>query len=289
MQEFEETLQPGYVNALSSLIFHQDSTTKNAEQEEVFMGTGKWQEREEEQDVHSDISRIANKQTFTTKEFADSIKIPRRFYADAMHGSIDKMVKEFGEMGRISRDDNAIKFYRNAFTTSLTADGVAFGSNSHKNINGDTIDNLETAALDEGDFNTMIIKLAEMKNQRGIVRGYQPNVLFVPITLFKTAAEILDSQLKSGTTDNDNNIYLTKYGIALATSPYLGAAAGGSDSAFFLLSKNHSVRRWVREAVDTRLIPWEQTTNNNYVYKGFFREMVGGIDAGGAICNNGTT
>jgi hypothetical protein len=78
------------------------------------------------------------------------------------------------------------------------------------------------------------------------------------------------------------------YGINIATSPYLGAAAGGSDTAWFLLSDEHSVMRFVRQPVQTALTSWEYTRNNTYIYKGEFREVVGAMSFEGIVGSDGT-
>jgi len=177
--------------------------------------------------------------------------------------------------------------YRLGFTTALTADGAALFSDTHTNLNGDTVDNLETGALSESMLNTMITKLMEQKDQAGVIRGHMPNCLLVPPKLFKTAVEITDSELRSGTGNNDLNVYSAKYGIYVKQSPYLGAAAGGSDTAFFLLAKNHQVHRFMRQDLVTSLINWDLQRNNNYIYKGEFREVIGAMTYEGSVASTG--
>ena len=287
-QEFDGKMHPGWVDAQSPLIFKQDSTDKAAEIQEVFKGTGLWSERAEEQDVAQADPRIANQITFNVANYAQSIDIPKNFFDDNMHGAYEKMVTDMAETARITRDSNAMGLYRNAFSTTLTADGVTLISDSHVNLNGDTIDNKLTAVLAEASLNTAILALAEMKAQDGTIRGNVPATLLVPMALFKTASTILDSELQSGTDFNNINVYSSRYGINLATSPYLGAAAGGSDTAWFLLGSNHSVTRWVRQDVSTDLIDWRLQRNNNYIYKGEFREMTGALDYNAIVGSDGS-
>jgi len=270
------------------LCFKQDSTDKAAEQEEVFKGVSLWNQRSEEQDVQGDSPRITNKQTFNVIEFAKSVDIPKVFFDDNMHGAYTKMIIDFAEKGRITRDDNAMALYRNSFTSTLTADGATLISDTHTTISGDTVDNKLTSALSEEALNTAIISLVEQKDQSGVVRGGMPSTLLVPPALFKLACEIVESELRSATPDNDMNVYSSKYGIYVAPSKRLGAAAGGSDTAWWLLGRNHAVRRWVRQAVTTDLVPYQNQRNNVYIYKGSFREVVGAIDYAGIVGSTGT-
>jgi len=287
MQEFNGRQHPSYVDATSSAIFVQESTDRAAVIEEVFKGTGLWDERAEEQNVSQAQPRVGNQITYSVVNFAQSVDIPKNFFDDNMHGTYEKMVRDMGETGRITRDTKAFGLYRNAFTGTITADGVALVSASHVTLSGLTVSNLITGALSENTLNDGIVALFEQKAQDGTVRGQVARTLLVPPKLFKLATEITESELKSGTDTNDVNVYSSKYGIRVATSPYLGSAAGGSDTAWFLLTENHSVRRWVRQGVETTLVPWQGQRNNNYIYKGEFREAFGATDYSGIVGSTG--
>src|SRR5690606_32056099 len=111
------------------------------------------------------------------------------------------------------QDSNLMDIYAGGFATETTVDGEFVFSNSHTNRNGDTIDNLETETDLETVLDTMITKLQEQKDQAGKISGIEPEVLLVPSAKFKTASEVLDSELRSGTADNELNHYSDKYGI----------------------------------------------------------------------------
>lgn len=283
MQEFDVLSGPGQATCETSDIFIQDSADSAAVIAEVFKGSGLWGEKEEEQEVPQGSPRITNKVTFYVTEYAKSIDIPKNFFDDNMHGAYEKMVKDFAEKGRITKNTNAFAVYRNAFTTTLTADGVALISASHVTISGETVSNLITGALTESTLNDGIVALSEMKSQDGVVIGGGANALLVPQKLYKKACEIVKSERRSDTANNDTNVYSSAYDIKVYTSPYLGAAAGGSDTAWFLLGRNHSVTRWVRQGIELTLVPWQNQRNNNYIYKGSFREVVGAYDYAGIV------
>ena len=286
-QEFEYGMGPGQANAMTAAIFKQDSADSSAVIMEVFKGSGYWDSRAEEQDVPAGTPRITNQITFSVTNYAKSIDIPKNFFDDNKHGAYEKMVTDMAEMARITRDKNAFAIFRNGFTTTLTADGVALFSDSHVTISGDTVDNLLTAALAETSLNDAIVALSEQKAQDGTIRGCTPTVLLVPQKLYKLACALTDSQLRPQTANNDINVYSTKYGIEVYTTPFLGAAAGGSDTAWFMLARNHAIYRWVRQGLVTDLVDYKFQRNNSYIYKGEFREVVGAIDYVGAIASTG--
>jgi hypothetical protein len=67
----------------------------------------------------------------------------------------------------------------------------------------------------------------------------------------------------------------------------LGAAAGGSDTAWYLLSDNHSVTRLVRQGIQTALRSWEYSNNRTYLYQANFREEVYSPDYIGCVGSTG--
>jgi len=287
MQNFNVLSGPGVATVNTSDIFVQDTADSAAVVAEVFKGSGLWEERDEEANVAQGTPKITNKVTFYVVNFDKSIEISKNFFDDNRHGAYEKMVKDFAEKGRITQNNNGFGVYRNAFTTTLTADGVAFISASHVTISGDTVSNLVTGALTDSTLEDGIMALAEMKSQDGVVIGGEAKTLLVPSKLYPEACRITKSNLRSDTANNDMNVYSSIYSINVYTSPYLGAAAGGSDTAWFLLGSNHSVTRWVRQGIQTVLVDWKTQKNNNYIYKGSFREAVGVYDYSGAVGSTG--
>lgn len=288
-QEFNGQKQPNLATAETAAVFKQDTADSSAVIMELFGGSGAWEQTSEEQDLPLGTPRITNTKTFSVLKYAHAVDIPKEFFDDNKHGSYEKVVANFARRARTTRDKNAFAVFRGAFTVTTTADAAYLVSDTHTNINGDTIDNKLTAALSETSLNDAVKMLGEMKAQDGEIDGHVPSVLLVPMALYKTACEITESELRSGTADNDMNVYSDKYGIKVYTSPYLGAAAGGSDTAWFLLSDTHSITRWVRESVNTNLVSYETSRNDTYTYKGRFREVVGAMSYEGIVGSLGTS
>ena len=205
-----------------------------------------------------------------------------------MHDLVAKMIRSFARRARTTRDSNAMAAFRLAFTSELTADGVSWINDSHTAMSGDTVDNKETGVLTPDNLFTLNKKLMEQLAQDGVIDGHLAAVLVVPPALWKTAVEVTESTLEAQSAQNELNVYSAKFGLFLATSPYLGSAASGSETAYFLMSKNHSLNRWNRQAVQTDLIDWRQQRNNNYIYKGEYREVVGAFTYEGAVGSDGT-
>lgn len=291
VQTYEYPVYPGIATAVTPEIFKQVTLSNSAHIEEVLSGGGGyWQVKGEEAPVPQSSPRVANRATYTASTFANSLQISLEFFQDNMHNTYESMVRKFATDALSTRDQSAFGLFRNAFTTTLTADGVAFISASHVTISGATVSNRLSGntSLTPTSLNSAMVQMQEMKSQDGIVMGELAAYLLVSPANYKNALEIIGSTLVSNSANNAVNVYSSTYNLMAFQSPYLGAASGGSDTAWFLLSRNHAVTRYIRDEVATALVDYIYSTNNNYVYKGYFRETYGVTDYVGAVGSDGT-
>jgi len=286
--EFQEQMTPDVATALDPQVFMQTSTDKGAIVTEVFEGVGEWSSTAEQANLAEYSPRVGDQQTHNVTKFAQAVRISEEYFADDEHDTVQSMIRDMARKGRITRTKNAFAAFRNGFTTQTTHDGSSLFNATHTTLSGDTVDNLDTAALTEASLETGIVALMEQLDQSGTVAGHKAACLLVPAALYKDAVEITDSELRSGTDNNDINFYSSRYGLTVKTSPYLGAAAGGSDTAWFLLSAMHGVKRYVREDLTTDLVDRIYQANNDYIYKAKFREVVATISWEGLYGSDGT-
>lgn len=288
MPEFERQELPQFATAETASVFVQDRATSSAVIGEVFEGSGEWTKRAEEENVESGSFRAKNPQTFFVSEFNRSLDIPRTFADDDQHSVVTRAVTGLARRGRTTRNKNAFGIFRDAFAGSqyLTNDGKAIVADDHP-VKGGVVDNKLAgggSVLSDTSLSDATVMLSEMKSQDNVIEGCVPTVLLVPPKLFKLASEITRSEQKAGTPNNDMNIwYSSLYSIEVRQSNFLGLAAGGSDTAWFLLADNHMVTRFVREDIWTEVVDWKYQRNNNWIYKGGFRETLGCPDYIGII------
>lgn len=287
-QNFDyDATEPEIATATYSTLFRVVPTEHAAYIGEVNKGTGLWSKVGEVQSIPTSTPSVRNKYTISVADFADSIEISKNLFDDNMHGVWAEDVRQFALMARVSQDDNAMALFRNAFTTTLTADGVSYINSAHPLIGGGTVNNLITGALSTTTVNNALVALREQKNQAGVILGGVPVCLLVPSKLFKLATEITDSALISDSGNNALNVYRSAYGFTVKSSPYLGAASGGSDTAWWMLTRNHGVSRLIRQGIETALRPWQYSNNRTYLYQGNFREEVFVPDYAGAVGSTG--
>ena len=275
-QEFDynETF-PGVAHATTSEIFNPIDTTHAAWIQSVNKGSGLFPAIGETVAVPLSTPRVTNKQTTQILTFAQGIDISKQLFDDNMHGVWAEDVRDFAIKAKDTQDYTAFGLFRLGFTTTLTADGVAWFSASHPLIGGGTQSNVATgasSALTPDSLNTGIINLVEQKDQSGVIRGSSPAVLLVPPALWKHAREITDSALIADSGNNNVNVYRSALGITVWTSHWLGAVAGGSDTAWFLLARRHGITRLIRQGLETALTDWRYSNNLVYRYQANYRE-----------------
>lgn len=288
-QEFNyEDSNPVMTNCKNPMIFRQETTDKAFDIEQVYRGVNLFPIITETQTVPTSTPKVANKITTAIKDFAESVELSKDLFDDNMHGVWSRTVTDLALKARVSADANAFKIFRGAFTTTLTADGVALCGN-HALLNGSFYSNSlfditgVTTVLSSTSLNASITAMAVQPDQAGVVLGQQPQVLLVPPALIKLALELSDSALAGDVSTNAINVFRSAYGYRVYSTPYIAASTGGSDTAWFLLARNTGIKRLVRQGIETFLRPWGYSNNRTYLYQANFREEVVAIDYIGVI------
>ncbi len=278
---------PGVARATNSEIFKPQETTHAAWIQSINKGSGLFPAIGETVTVPLSTPHVTNKQTTAINTFAQAIDISKQLFDDNMHGVWAEDVRDFADKAQITQDYNAFSLFRNGFTTALTADGVSIFNASHVLIGGGTQSNVGAAALTPTSLNTGLVNLVEQKDQSGVIRGNVPAILLVPIALWKHAREITDSALIADLANNNINVYRSALGITVWTSQFLGAASGGSDTAWFLLARRHGFTRLIRQGLETALTDWRYSNNLTYRYQANYREAYFCADYAGSYGSTG--
>ena len=286
---FDYPNQAGVATAENAKVFMQSTADNSAVIVEQFQGSDYWKERLEQQDVPQGTNKVGNQQTHSVLNFSKSIDVSKNFFDDDQHDVVSMMVENMARNARLTRDKNSFKQYNLGFTTTTSNDSVALFSDSHVTLDGTSVDNLGSGALSDATLATNIVALIEQLTQDGTLGGHEPAFLLVPPALWKNANIFAKSTLRPTTANNDMNWVSEIYpGLTVYQSAFLGAAQGGSDTAWFLGSAHHSMKRWVRQAIQTDIVDYKFQRNNNYIYKGEYREVVAPIAYEGLVGNTGT-
>ena len=290
---FDYADMPGIIHAENPIVFKQDSTQLESVNSEEYMGPGNFDTHDAEEERIIATLRVGNEKTHSVLNYKKTLRWPQEFMEDDKFDVIKQSVAAVGMRGRTTRDKKAIFVYMDGFSSTTTSDAVALWSNSHIALNGDTVDNLETGALSVANLKIMFRKLQVQPAQDGELGSHQPVALVLGPTLFPSALEITKSELIADKTDNNLNYFSTIYpGLQVLQSPYhdstyFSAAGYYADTAYYLISKNHSIKRWTRLEMDTETVGPSTDTRDRWMYKARFREVVSPVSWEGAIGNSG--
>jgi hypothetical protein len=159
--------------------------------------------------------------------------------------------------GKQTMNKHAFNVFNYAFTaqTSLPAylsfygDGKPMASTVHPRKDGGTAQSNASATsipLTEVNFEVGRLALQAQLDEKGLPGSWGSNkvILVVPNTLEKLAMEITGSTLKSGTANNDMNVY---YGgdVTVISSKWLNTANGGLDTQWFVVDAMRSPLRFI--------------------------------------------
>jgi phage major head subunit gpT-like protein len=212
--------------------------------------------------------------TLTPVKYGLGFSISEEAMEDGKIDFVSDCVRKMAKSARESQEIQAMNLLNNAFSGTTTADGVALCSASHTNPSGGTFSNkpssdvdLSQSALDAAlsDFDTNFI------GDSGIIYQPRPKTLLVHTDSVRYARELVGSDLKPDSADNNMNS-LKSDGIQVVGSPHLT-----DTDAWFLLGDKSEIglRVIVRKGIETK--SEEQFKNDALLYKSRYREIVGAI------------
>jgi len=158
--------------------------------------------------------------TLTWLEFTSGFQVERKLFDDDQFNIMEQRPRGLATAYQRTRQKHGARFFNNAFSNDLffavNTEGVAPCSNSHTtNAAGvDTttgFDNLTTAALSATAVNAAVIQMRKFRDDRGNRMTITPNTMLVPIDLREEAFEIVMSQGKVDTANNNKNIHFEAF------------------------------------------------------------------------------
>lgn len=272
------------------------NTSKKAKETDYGMGAfSDWVERTDELDTVAYAKLSAGQErTYTHKAFTKGFIIGRELYDDEQYGQMKKMSKALARAGRAKVEKDAMLPLIQGFggagaTTGVTYtiyDGKPLFSNEHPLVDHATKKgkNLATGALTEANLKLALKIMRETVDEAGALVQFTPDTLVVPPALEHVAKVIINSSQIPGNGNNDVNT--VKGALKIKVMDYLGASAGGSDTAWYIMdSSRHELNFFWR--VKPEFKGDENFDNFTAKYRGYMRYSFGVSDWRGIIGSTG--
>lgn len=213
--------------------------------------------------------------TLKPKKYGLGFSISEEAVEDGKFDEIAAAVKMLAESAIDSQEVSAMDIFNNAFGSATTWDGLALCATAHTLPSGLTFRNrpstfvdLSQSALDAAltDFEIQFIR------DSGKIVYDRPRVLLVHPSQKRYAMELIGSDLKADTSDNNMNS-LKGEGLMVMSSPRLT----DTDAWFLLAAPEKTGLRIVqRKGIETKAAGADAGfVNDSILYKSRYREIVG--------------
>lgn len=220
-------------------------------------------------------SKQGASKTLSVSKYGLGVSVSEEMVDDGKFDLIGDMIRKLAKSARESQEISAMNVFNNGFSSETTADGVAVFSNAHTLPSGLTFRNrptsyadLSVSALDTAlsDFETIFV------GDSGIIQNRKPKVLLVSPQSKRYAMELVGSDLKADTADNNMNS-LKGDGLQVISSPHLT-----DTDAWFLLGapEETGLRIIQRKPIETKAAgPDVGFKTDSILYKSRYREAIG--------------
>ncbi len=292
------TIRPEEGSVLDGRIFQQIRPETGAYAEAPMGGGGYFGKTGEQQSPDLKHRKSGDTVTYVMNDYTQAELLPQNFERDSSKlRAAAKVIMSMKASAKASMELYGMEVLRAGFTTAKTYDGVSLFNDAHTLLDGSSLDNLVTGALDDAALNDAFVRMKKMKNQDGQTGRYVPTCLLVPSELMKTAVEITQSELRSGTANNDVNYFSKLYpGLMVKESPFLstGIDTGlglteGSASKWFLISQDTPLLNIMEEGYQMEIVDAGSRDDFQSLAKAKFRQAVGATIPNGIVGANATT
>lgn len=232
------------IPSIGSTIFHMETSSKNNEKDSSASGLSKLVRRSEGQAITYEDKIQGFDVTYTHVEDALGGAVTNAMWEDDQFNEIKKIPKDLADAKIRSEEQMKADIFNYSFTagggglsTFTSGDALALFSNAHtREDGGATQSNYTTADLNEGSLETALNTIRATLNHKGQLYMSKGDTLVVPPALEKEARILLNSTQRVGTANNDINPM--QGALKLVVWDFLGSAAGGSDTAWFVLDSS---------------------------------------------------
>jgi hypothetical protein len=271
--QFAKMLEPG-LNTLFGLeydsyppeysaVFSANNSQKAYEEDVLLEGFGAAPVKNEGASVSYDSASQQWTARYQHETVALAFSITEEAEEDGLYGSIAaRYAKALARSMASTKEIKAANVLNNATSTS-GGDGVSLLNTAHPTRSGNQSNTLATAAdLSETSLEQILIQIADMKDDRGLRIAAQGQMLVIPTAYSFVAERLLESQLRTGTADNDINAI--RSGGYLPKGYHVMRRLTDSDSFFVLTDVPDGLKHFQRSALKKGMEGDFETGNVRY-------------------------
>jgi phage major head subunit gpT-like protein len=279
----EIAMHPG----IRERIFKQVRTDRDIWQYSELHDMPLFSQMAESEDYSFQRPKQGNNKTLSIVKYGLGFSISEESVEDGRFDFIADAIRKMARSAMESKEVSGMNILNNGFDSGTSADGQFVFDTDHSLPSGltyrnrpSTMADLSQSSLDSAltDFETQFV------GDSGIIERIQPKILLVHSSQKRYAKELVGSDLKPDSADNNINS-LKDEGLVVVSSPHLS----DTDSWFLLASPEETgLRIAVRKDVETKAAgEAEGFINDSIYYKSRYREALGVMHAKGIWGSSG--
>ena len=247
-------------------IFETESSERSFEEETKLSGFNAAPVKDEGSALRYDNAQEAWTARYNHETIAMGFSITEEAIEDNLYDSLSsRYTKALARGMAYTKQVKAANILNNAFTAGYTyGDGQVLCSTAHPLVSGGTNSNTQAVAADlnETSLEAAVIQIAAWTDERGLLIAAKPVKLVIPPALQFVATRLLETKLRTGTTDNDINAIESNGSIpgGYTINNYLTDTNG----YFLLTDVPNGLKHFVRTPMQTGMDADFDTGNSRY-------------------------
>jgi hypothetical protein len=189
-------------------IYETENSERSFEEEVKLSGFGAAPVKQEGAAIAYDNAQEAWTARYTHETIAMGFSITEEAVEDNLYDSLSaRYTKALARSMAYTKQIKAAAILNTGFDTYNTGDGTTLFSTTHALIGGGNNSNRPTVGVDlnETSLEAAVIQIAGWTDERGLLIAARPRKMIVPPALMFVATRLLETEMRTGTADNDIN------------------------------------------------------------------------------------
>jgi hypothetical protein len=189
-------------------IYETETSDRSFEEEVKLSGFGAAPVKAEGAAISYDNAQEHYTARYNHETVAMGFSITEEAMEDNLYDSLSaRYTKALARAMAYTKQTKAAALLNTGFTTFNSGDGVTLFATNHPTVGGGTNANklATNADLNETSLEQAVIDIAAFTDERGLLIAARPRKLIVPPALMFVATRLLQTELRTGTADNDTN------------------------------------------------------------------------------------
>ena len=191
-----------------SEIYETETSDRSFEEEVKLSGFGAAPVKAEGAAISYDNAQEHYTARYNHETVAMGFSVTEEAMEDNLYDSLSaRYTKALARAMAYTKQTKAAALLNTGFTSFNSGDGVTMFSTAHPSVGGSTNANklAVNADLNETSLEQAVIDISAFTDERGLLIAARPRKLIVPPALMFVATRLLQTELRTGTADNDTN------------------------------------------------------------------------------------